>query len=129
MGKGIITTSGADPLEVWNNRIDNFGSPDLSAALRTLLGGGAVISKDAAVEISALPAAATGRHRITIRIPDAPYVADLVVTALPARDCPEPDPRSSSPSPDQWMRLSAGGRRVTWELFNCRIHTLTSRPN
>ncbi len=129
MGTGIVTRSGADPLEVWNNRIDNFDSADLSAALRTLLGGGQLISKDGVLEISAAPAGAANRHTISVRIPDAPYVADLVVTALPADECSDPDYRSSSPSPDSWMNASARGRRVSWELFNCRVHTLTSRTN
>ncbi|MCA0438458.1 MAG: hypothetical protein M9891_16130 [Austwickia sp.] len=128
MGKGIGTSSGAEPLQAWQLRIGTFDSPQLSAVLRGLLGGDPVVSTDGAVEISVMPDGPLGRHRLSVRLPAAPFVADMVVTALPAIECHDPDERSSSPSPDQWMQRSARGP-VTWELFNCRIHSLTSRRN
>lgn len=129
MGTGITTRSGAAPLAVWRNRIDNFDSPELSAALRTLLGGEPLTSRDGVVEVSAAPDGAPGRHRLTVRIPAAPYVADLVGSALEPAQCPDPDDRYSSPSPDKWITQPARGAVLVWELFNCRIHTLTSRRN
>lgn len=130
MGRGIVTTSGADPLEQWGARIHNFDSPELSQALRTLLSGGQLRSADGEVEVSVAPDARPARHRITIRISDAPYVAVLVVTPLRGDGLVDPDARDSSPAPDRWMTVSSTVEgAVGWELFNCRVHTLQSRSN
>lgn len=128
MGNGISMSSGADPLDAWRGRINNFGSVALSAALRTLLSGNELACADGVIEVSAIQAGLPNRHRLTVRIPQAPYVADLVLSAVPAVECANPDDRDSSPSPDRWIRPVAGNAMV-WELFNCRLHTLTSRPN
>lgn len=126
MGKGIRTTSGADPLQQWQTRIDNFDSSELSAALRLLLSGGQLTSQDGILEVSSIEITAN-RHKISVRIPDAPYVADVDVTArVPNSD---PDERSPIPSPDNWMSRPEADSDVTWELFNCLMHTLQSRYN
>ena len=129
MGKGIRTRSGADPVGQWQTRIENFGSVEVSDALRDLLSGSPLVSREGVLEVSSLTDLAPNRHRISIRVPDAPYVADLVVTALAADAIPDPDARPSIPSPDSWMTASPTGEDITWELFNCQVHTLQSREN
>lgn len=129
MGLGITTTSGAAPLEEWALRIHNFGDRRMTAVMSRLLSGEVVRSTDGAVEISAMTGEADS-HRISIRLPTAPYIADLSVEALGVvvRGAPA-DPRSSRPSPVQWMNPIAGGTDVDWELFNCLVVSLESRVN
>lgn len=129
MGKGITTRSGADPLVQWALRIQNFGSAELSAALEAFLGGQPLVSTDGDLEISEL-AKGDNRFRVSLRIPDAPYVADIVVQAVEADGGVdvESDPRNAIPSPDGW--ITEGAHHVkTWELFNCVLITLQSREN
>lgn len=129
MGKGILTVSGADPLSQWQSRIDTFDSAEVSDALRTILSGKPLVSRDGTLEVSSSPDGRPNRHRITIRVPDAPYVADIKVTALTHDAIADPDPRTAIPSPDGWMTTAPTSDDVTWELFNCRLHTLQSREN
>lgn len=129
MGKGIITNSGADPLRKWQARINNFGSTEVSDALRTLLSGRLLVSTDGSLEVSSCSDGRPDRHRLTIRVPHAPYVADLVVTALAQESISDRDHRPSIPSPDGWIKRAPAGGDVTWELFNCLLQTLKSREN
>jgi hypothetical protein len=129
MGAGIVTANGANPLEEWLVRMGNLGSTELRDAVRALFAGEVVTTRDGVCEMSAL---ATGgeKHRITIRIPTAPYVADVY---LEARDGSHlvgvvPDTRNSIPSPDNWM-VDGDNETVSWELFNCVIVSLQTRRN
>jgi hypothetical protein len=129
MGLGIISENGAKPLKEWGLRIRNLGSPELADAVRSLLAGEAVKAVDGVREISVL-AGRGEEYRITIRLPEAPYVADLYLEARDRGDLMgvPPDPRSSIPSPDAWIS-SDGGATTTWELFNCVIQSLQTRDN
>jgi hypothetical protein len=129
VGKGIVTGNGADPLLEWKTRLNWFGSAALSADLRALLSGAEVLSLDGQLEISSLDFAdGSGAMTLTIRRPEAPYVADLVVIPLPGGDGPKNrDPRSPTPAPDQWRSQALDG--VEWELFNCKLVRLKSREN
>lgn len=129
MGKGILTGSGADPLSQWQSRINNFGSTEVSDALRAILSGRPLVSRDGSLEISSCPDGRPNRHRITIRVPNAPFVADVRITALTHQAIPDPDLRTSIPSPEGWMTPEPTSGDVTWELFNCLLHTLQSREN
>lgn len=126
MGAGILTGDGSDPLTAWRLRLQNFGSAQLSEVLQELLSGRPVTSEDGVLEISALPLSGGGGFRISVVLPGAPYVADLVVSASAGGH--DPDPRSPFPPPDRW-RSEIGESQVRWELFNCTCITLRSRTN
>lgn len=129
MGKGIVTSNGAHPLDEWRARLAWFGSEVLSDDLRALLSGTPVTSADGELEISslALPDGSTA-VRLTLRRPTAPFVADLVV--IPSKstsNVQDRDPRSPIPAPDRWKTDAPDG--VVWELFNCEVATLRPRAN
>ncbi|MGJ7440975.1 hypothetical protein [Aquipuribacter sp. MA13-6] len=126
MGRGIRTKDGDDPLVAWQGRLLWFGDDDLTAALRSLLGGRPVVSQDRVLEISVMPLATPGASRVSVLRPGAPYVADLVVSAWDGGA--SPDPRTALPAPDQWRHPDGAGQ-VRWELFNCVLHTLRSRED
>lgn len=123
MGRGIRTDGDGDPLVVWQSRLQWFGSAQLTADLRGLLGGALVVSQDGALEISALALATPGLHEITVVRVGAPYIAKLHVS--PWAGGQDPDLRSSSPAPQQWQTVLSESE-VRWEFFNCTFHLLRS---
>ncbi|QIK66839.1 hypothetical protein G7072_11240 [Nocardioides sp. HDW12B] len=125
MGKGIATRSGADPLIQWALRIKNFDSSELSAALRAFLVGRPLVSKDGELEVSAMQLG-SDICRVSIRIPGAPYVADVLVQARERMS--DADERHAIPSPNGWI-TSKTEDAATWELFNCVLISLQSREN
>lgn len=129
MGRGITTRNGADPLDEWQLRIANFGSSELSAALRALLGGDQVQSTDGVLEVSVMAMSRQDVHAITVLCPDAPFAAELVVRAVALTDAgPTGDDREAFPGPGAWQGTLTDVSAV-WELFNCVVHTLISRSN
>lgn len=132
MAGSIITSTGSDPLDEWKSRLTWFGSAVLSVQLRLLLSGERVESRDGVLEISSYNMTGQAECVLTVRDPAGPYAAELVVRAADAADIQElggtPDPRSSQPCPDRWRLVDDQGV-VHWELFNCIVHTLRSRPN
>lgn len=132
MGAGIITSNGQDPLVEYGLRMALFGSEQLSGDLRRIFTGSVITSQDGVLELTTEPVPASpplSMHKLSIRRPNAPYVADIFLRPAEATDrIPNRDARSSKPSPDQWgPRVSSSD--TTWELFNCVIHSLTSRRN
>ena len=127
MGRGITSINHADPLDEWQLRIANFGSPALSDALRRLFRGDRVESVDGALEISARATTRPDAHTLTVLQPDAPFVADVVVRAVPLADAgTDGDERESFPGPDGWQNVQSDEKSL-WELFNCVVHSVTSR--
>lgn len=129
MGKGIITSNGIPPVEEWKIRLTLFNSEDLIADLRRLFQGKAVDSQDGRLELSCLPLREPDHHKIYVRRPHAPYMAEIVLRPLRAEDNGGVrDTRQPLPCPDQW-RTKISDKVTRWELFNCVLHTLVSRIN
>lgn len=129
MGKGIVTESGADPLDKWNARLNYLGNELLASEVRQLLRGERVESRDDELQVGWLPSADPNRGRLTMRRSFAPYVADIDLQAIP-RDAVKgrADARNSSPCPTAWQDVESNSVAV-WELFNCLVHGLRTRDN
>lgn len=125
MGRGVVTTAGGSPTAAWAVRIHSMGNAQLGDDLFTLLAGHPLLSRDGTRELSVIEIRG-GAFRITVRRPEAPFVADLVV--VPDDEVGNRDQRSAHPAPDQWITGDAK-RHLIWELFNCRCLSLTSRDN
>lgn len=131
MGQGITTENFADPLVEWKARIAYLGAPDVERQVRLLLGGRAIRAEDGVVEVSCADQVKPGHHVISIRIPHAARTADVGVRVLTDADLyplADRDLRSPVPSPLMWMSPGAGSV-ASWELFNCVIWSVGSRPN
>ena len=72
----------------------------------------------------------TGGHTFTVSMSGAPVVLDIKVQAVPACfiTTQEPDSRSSTPSPDNWL-VDPDEAALTWELFNCVVLTVWPRSS
>jgi hypothetical protein len=133
MGNGIFSVNGADPLVEWRSRLNWFDSDPLAgsvaADLRRLLSGEQVDSEEGVLELSSRPLPRSEAHVVTVRRPEAPLAADVVVRPLSAGDAvPVTDQRDPRPSPERW-RLELSPEITRWELFNCVVHSLVSRAN
>lgn len=126
MGSGIRTLEGDDPLVVWRMKVHSYADARTTSALKDLLSGRTVIATDGILEVSAQPIATPDAFRVSVRRPEAPFVAEFVMSAWDSRAAP--DPSSPLPTPDQWLTV-LGDDRTQWELFNCTIHRLGSREN
>lgn len=129
LGTGIGTESGADPLDVWNARLNFLGNELLASEVRRLLDGASVEARDEELQIGWLPSVEVNRGRLTMRRSGAPYVADIELQAIPKNAVKgEADARESSPCPAAWQNIESDSV-VVWELFNCTVHGLRTRDN
>lgn len=126
---GIITAEQRDPLVEWRARITFIGSDAVADAVKRLLVGEQVISRDGEVEISWRENLTSPRTiTVTVRVPAAPFVADLVVRPLIGPELLKGEElRSAEPCPERWC--SVGKDTQTWQLFNCVVYSLTTRGN
>lgn len=130
MGDGIVTQSGADPVDEWNMRIVSVRNPALTTHARRFLSGEEVSSATGNPDIAVADLANPGGHTFTLSMPGAPVVLDIKVQAVPASfiTTQEPDSRSSTPSPDNWL-VDPDEAALTWELFNCVVLTVWPRSS
>lgn len=132
MGRGITTENFIDPLVEWNARLAYLGHFGLEKQVRDLLKGNVITARDGDVEIAYSDQPTAGHHILTVRIPDAPRVADIglrVLTRDDALAAVDRDGRLPTPSTDRWRQAGATPDFVEWELFNCVVWNVSSRAN
>ena len=121
--RGIVSSSGADPLEAFALRLRFLGSERLTGEVSALLRGESVFSRDGDLEVAILQVG--GPHwMITATLKGADYNCEIALATRTDGDgLGHFEPPPSEPVPEQWYQVLSP-TEARWQLVNVAIHSV-----